>query len=38
MEFCAYCGNQMEDGVKFCPKSGKTVTDGKKFKAVWQPY
>jgi len=27
MAFCGKCGNQLEDGVKFCPKCGQP-TDG----------
>ena len=27
MGFCKYCGNQLSDGVKFCPKCGKPVVD-----------
>ena len=26
MAFCSNCGNQVDDGAKFCPKCGKTLS------------
>jgi len=43
MAFCGKCGNQLEEGAKFCPKCGTEINgsqeqqeiNGKKFSTLW---